>query len=1003
MANPNQTKGNTPAKQQGKKKADKKAQESAPLTFGAYAPGMLNPSIMNGSPSIYADVRDLGNSFTSLLTAVGVEQTIPDIARNIGPVRGICLSIEGQQEQNEKSRVINWYNFFEKDTKDESPPPKLIQMRVRIPELHYFLPIPSDPEDKKTISLYPTYVALDTAVSLETYVPGDVVIVDHQNKDNLQGGVLLGPVKRTPPQQIVNIYCQNAQYNPNGAQGSSQGTSVPGHTGAKMAPLRKRDQRTTAVIMGGDGIAGTFGNKIQEWLFSKGIALAGSQGVSPVVDFADPKNLNVDFRVKLGSGTPETTIGKDDSAGWKEAKKALSFKPDYVIYQFDNYAESGGNASAARQHLLAAIKKIKKLAAPKRIFIIGTTANSMRGSSFKLDSAAGNQTPNIPWVQSWSSTNSSNTTAIDPLKSWAGAKSIPNGLAMAKRVIADYFGKIQTAAGPPPAKPDKTKKKSKNPKGYGNYLAGLMPKITNAAQGRSYLIQLATRLGYDTGDKKPAHGGSWWKDMLERQWQTSEDQATCADGKGGLCDAEMAMILNVPPPKLSSGTPPNQSSPSPKINTGGFPDADTANMIREKLTGLIVAAIGAIKKGEAGAADAAQSQQPAAAGAGVPCGPGGGMNFGPGGHTYRGPATVVRNDINKSLRKRPGRVKSVLMIYPSLERVKKKEGAGWPKLIAAVDAVSLKILDGTGNSWWKSKKIQKGIKELKALGVPLHGWGFHYCQTVAKATAEARKAAKLCKEAGMVGYWWNAEKHFMGVEDQPPAIDPTGAAMTFAHIFKKNAPGVALYACCYQGRKVSASTKKGYPERPGLEDKALAFFDGFAPMDYGTRPGTVARKHIKRAERAKALNIPFCPTVCPGNTTASGNTWGWANDQGSKSSKKWNKTRSKNAQGLLSLCLDHPTAVVNYWYGAHGQPGLGTVGNKFNPSLISLSAALRAGSRGPLKVGDPNAVGVGGGGGQNKSVEPTDGSPKAPEQSPPKKNDTTPKPVAKTVVKKKST
>ena len=83
--------------------------------------------------------------------------------------------------------------------------PALKQLRVRIPEIHASLPIPKYlpkveeqsaeyRDDHLIINQYPVFVAQNGRISKHPVAAGDLVWVDFQNKNTLEGGIYIGPV-----------------------------------------------------------------------------------------------------------------------------------------------------------------------------------------------------------------------------------------------------------------------------------------------------------------------------------------------------------------------------------------------------------------------------------------------------------------------------------------------------------------------------------------------------------------------------------------------------------------------------------------------------------------------------------------------------------------------------------------------------------------------------------------------------------------------------------------
>ena len=84
---------------------------------------------------------------------------------------------------------------------NQSEAPKLLQIRVRIPEIHSAIPIPQalpglteTSSDHSIINLYPVFIAKDLMASSDTPQPGDMVWVDYQNTNTQEGPIYLGRV-----------------------------------------------------------------------------------------------------------------------------------------------------------------------------------------------------------------------------------------------------------------------------------------------------------------------------------------------------------------------------------------------------------------------------------------------------------------------------------------------------------------------------------------------------------------------------------------------------------------------------------------------------------------------------------------------------------------------------------------------------------------------------------------------------------------------------------------
>jgi hypothetical protein len=208
------------------KKPNVKTSYSKILNIGY---GVLNPirDTLTGKNFDHSDVssidliRNMYKSFYSANTFLGT-----------GPFIGIVLRNEGPTNKN-IADISSWVSgpfshYIREDADLESTNgsgggiakekvinlPGLLQLRVRIPEIHAALPIPSYLPtlqqrgeeydiDHRIINQYPVFVAQNSKVSGFTPAPGDLVWVDFQNKNTLEGGIYVGPVNQGDAQNPV--------------------------------------------------------------------------------------------------------------------------------------------------------------------------------------------------------------------------------------------------------------------------------------------------------------------------------------------------------------------------------------------------------------------------------------------------------------------------------------------------------------------------------------------------------------------------------------------------------------------------------------------------------------------------------------------------------------------------------------------------------------------------------------------------------------------------------
>ena len=113
-----------------------------------------------------------------------------DSLRNMGSLKGVVLRVDGITAAG--SLVSFLTNMV---------PPSLVQVKVRVPELHAALPEPSqygdqDGPHQQIIDMYPTFVAAH--VNIPKPSPGDIVYVDFGDRENMIQPIYLGRIDNQP-------------------------------------------------------------------------------------------------------------------------------------------------------------------------------------------------------------------------------------------------------------------------------------------------------------------------------------------------------------------------------------------------------------------------------------------------------------------------------------------------------------------------------------------------------------------------------------------------------------------------------------------------------------------------------------------------------------------------------------------------------------------------------------------------------------------------------------
>ncbi len=132
----------------------------------------------------------------SLLKLTALELFKKDSFNNSGPLKGIVLRIENNPNDLEPNSWIS--NVFGSERVSS-----LKVLKVRIPEIHAALPEPaiygaSAEDSNKVIDMYPSFVADNEEISNKPVAPGDIVLVDFANRENLSQPTYLGPVFNFP-------------------------------------------------------------------------------------------------------------------------------------------------------------------------------------------------------------------------------------------------------------------------------------------------------------------------------------------------------------------------------------------------------------------------------------------------------------------------------------------------------------------------------------------------------------------------------------------------------------------------------------------------------------------------------------------------------------------------------------------------------------------------------------------------------------------------------------
>lgn len=127
---------------------------------------------------------------------------VPNGLANVGEFKGIALKVisgPGAADGDQTMEKGGWFSSFFGDESSTSDVSVLVEVKVRVPEVHSMLPIPdaigpdAPPDQQAIMDMYPTFVAQSLAV--QSPAPGDLVWVDWGNRQNWTDPYYIRPVK----------------------------------------------------------------------------------------------------------------------------------------------------------------------------------------------------------------------------------------------------------------------------------------------------------------------------------------------------------------------------------------------------------------------------------------------------------------------------------------------------------------------------------------------------------------------------------------------------------------------------------------------------------------------------------------------------------------------------------------------------------------------------------------------------------------------------------------
>ena len=225
---------------------------------GDFAFGDLNAMFK----SVIRPFYEYGDDTATLIKKTLVDSLLPDHILNSGPYKGIVLRVEKNLQGGTPADPGS------KNAGRGNANPELVQIKVRIPEMHAAIPVPSAFGDvggphQAIIDMFHTFTAQSDHVP-EPDV-GELVWVDFVDKFSMSGGIYIRPVAER--EKIVNLIKEQTGTNAFGACGqynagsTSGGDGIPtGNTPIARAglPQTKRSKTPTGrnIIIEGGGVPG---------------------------------------------------------------------------------------------------------------------------------------------------------------------------------------------------------------------------------------------------------------------------------------------------------------------------------------------------------------------------------------------------------------------------------------------------------------------------------------------------------------------------------------------------------------------------------------------------------------------------------------------------------------------------------------------------------------------------------------------------------------------------
>jgi len=303
------------------------------------------------------------SSVMGAMRSVLAKQYKVDSLKGIGTLKGIALRID-EGSDNSGNNWLAALPGFEKKP--------LLEIKVRIPELHSMLPDPSEYGNtsgphQKIIDMYPSFIAVDEEVSEDKPAPGDIVLVDFGDKENMEQPLYLGKIAEgttgggaggSVPTNKRGIYIRGQKAGGKQAFNNSNGLNRTGPT----------DCKTPGGFSGGGypppGCLGTTGGVFTNPPGGSGggvLGMLSARADLRAAGTASERAQRMVAKLKIATGTDFSValimaFIRVESGGRTPTRNLVRFEP-HVFGGYSAYPTAGPRGSGATMYMKGKTKK----------------------------------------------------------------------------------------------------------------------------------------------------------------------------------------------------------------------------------------------------------------------------------------------------------------------------------------------------------------------------------------------------------------------------------------------------------------------------------------------------------------------------------------------------------------------------------------------------------------------------------------------------------------------